>query len=161
MSSRPLVSFAVISPLPLRFDTLSSLPVFKASEDQAFYLHFQACFLLSAAAKSLSRVRLCATPQTAAHQAPPSMGFSKQEYWSGVPLPSPSSSLNSCCWFHFGKTALLRYILHIILFTHLKCVINPLFFSPFSGLCDHHHNLVLEHFCPHNPVAVTAPLYPL
>ena len=34
-----------------------------------------------------SRVRLCATPQTAAHQAPPSMGFSRQEYWSGVPLP--------------------------------------------------------------------------
>ena len=39
--------------------------------------------------KSLSRVRLLATPWTAAHQAPPSMGFSKQEYWSGVPLPSP------------------------------------------------------------------------
>ena len=36
-----------------------------------------------------SRVRLLATPWTAAHQAPPSMGFSKQEYWSGVPLPSP------------------------------------------------------------------------
>jgi len=36
-----------------------------------------------------SRVRLCATPWTAAHQAPPSMGFSRQEYWSGVPLPSP------------------------------------------------------------------------
>ena len=36
-----------------------------------------------------SRVRLCATPQTAAHQAPPSMGFSRQEYWSRVPLPSP------------------------------------------------------------------------
>ena len=39
--------------------------------------------------KSLSRVRLLATPWTAAHQAPPSMGFSRQEYWSGVPLPSP------------------------------------------------------------------------
>ena len=38
--------------------------------------------------KSLSRVRLSATPWTAAHQAPPSMGFSRQEYWSGVPLPS-------------------------------------------------------------------------
>ena len=36
-----------------------------------------------------SRVRLCATPWTAAFQAPPSMGFSRQEYWSGVPLPSP------------------------------------------------------------------------
>ena len=37
--------------------------------------------------KSLSRVRLLATPWTAAHQAPPSMGFSRQEHWSGVPLP--------------------------------------------------------------------------
>ena len=39
--------------------------------------------------KSLSHVRLLATPWTAAHQAPPSTGFSRQEYWSGVPLPSP------------------------------------------------------------------------
>ena len=38
--------------------------------------------------KSLSHVRLLATPWTAAHQAPPSMGFSRQEYWCGVPLPS-------------------------------------------------------------------------
>ena len=44
--------------------------------------------------KSLSRVRLLATPWTAAHQAPPSMGFSRQEYWSGVPLPPPHHSLN-------------------------------------------------------------------
>ena len=36
-----------------------------------------------------SRVRLCATPQTAAHQAAPSVGFSRQEYWSGLPFPSP------------------------------------------------------------------------
>ena len=39
--------------------------------------------------KSLSRVRLFATPWTVAYQASPSMGFSRQEYWSGVPLPSP------------------------------------------------------------------------
>ena len=36
-----------------------------------------------------SRVQLCATPQMAAHQASLSLGFSRQEYWSGVPLPSP------------------------------------------------------------------------
>ena len=41
--------------------------------------------------KLLSRVRILATPWTAAYQAPPSMGFSRQEYWSGVPLPSPLS----------------------------------------------------------------------
>ena len=40
--------------------------------------------------KSLSRVWLFATPWTAAYQSPPSMGFSRQEYWRGVPLPSPS-----------------------------------------------------------------------
>ena len=43
--------------------------------------------------KSLSRVRLLVTPWTAAYQAPPSMGFSRQEYWSGVPSPSPSYML--------------------------------------------------------------------
>ena len=42
--------------------------------------------------KSLSRVRLLATPWTAAHQAPLPMGFSRREYWSGVPLPSPTPS---------------------------------------------------------------------
>ena len=36
-----------------------------------------------------SRVRLCATPETAAHQAPSSLGFSRQEHWSGLPFPSP------------------------------------------------------------------------
>ena len=36
-----------------------------------------------------SRVRLCATPEAAAHQAPPSLGFSRQEHWSGLPFPSP------------------------------------------------------------------------
>ena len=41
--------------------------------------------------KSLSCVRLLATPWTTAHQAPPSMGFSRQEYWSGVPLPYPKA----------------------------------------------------------------------
>jgi len=39
--------------------------------------------------KSLSRVQLLATPRTTAYQAPPSMGFSRQEYWSGLPFPSP------------------------------------------------------------------------
>ena len=43
--------------------------------------------------KSLSRVQLLGTPWTAAHQAPPSMGFSRQEYWSGVPLLSPGVGL--------------------------------------------------------------------
>ena len=45
--------------------------------------------------KSLSRVPLFTTPWTAAHQAPLSMGFSRQEYWSGLPLPSPQPTLGS------------------------------------------------------------------
>ena len=49
--------------------------------------------------KSFSHVWLLATPGTAAYQAPPSMGFSRQEYWSGVPLPSlkVNTSLNNLC----------------------------------------------------------------
>ena len=39
--------------------------------------------------ESLSRIRLFATPWSVAHQAPPSMGISRQEYWSGLPFPSP------------------------------------------------------------------------
>ena len=46
--------------------------------------------------KSLSRVRLFATPWTAAHQASPSMGFSRQEYWSGLPLPSLILGASHC-----------------------------------------------------------------
>ena len=45
--------------------------------------------------KSLSCVGLLVTPWTAAHQAPPSMEFSGQQYWSGVPLPSPSECLEA------------------------------------------------------------------
>ena len=44
--------------------------------------------------KSLSRVRLFATPWTVAYQVPPSMGFSRQEYWSGLPFPSPGDLPN-------------------------------------------------------------------
>ena len=46
----------------------------------------------AAAANSLQSCPLCATPETAAHQALPFMGFSRQEYWSGVPLPSPTAN---------------------------------------------------------------------
>ena len=45
--------------------------------------------------KSFSRLRLLVIPWTVAYQAPPSMGFSRQEYWSGVPLPSPRTSIRA------------------------------------------------------------------
>ena len=49
--------------------------------------------------KSLSRVRLFATPRTVAYQAPPSMGFSRHAYWSGLPFPSPvhESEIDQSC----------------------------------------------------------------
>ena len=53
--------------------------------------------------KSLSRVRLFATPWSAAYQAPPSMGFSRQESWSGVPLPSPKLGTLSLVWCFLQK----------------------------------------------------------
>ena len=52
--------------------------------------------------KSLSRIRPSATPWTAAYQAPPSMGFSRQEYWSGVPLPSPLQVCGYHLRLHLG-----------------------------------------------------------
>ena len=45
-----------------------------------------------------SRVRLCATPETAAHQASPSLGFSRQEHWSGLPFPSPMRESEKWKW---------------------------------------------------------------
>ena len=50
--------------------------------------------ILKVKVKLLSRVRLSATPWTVAYQVPPSMGFSRQEYWSGVPFPSPGDLPN-------------------------------------------------------------------
>ena len=56
-----------------------------------------------------SCVRLLATPWTAAQQAPPSMGFSRQEYWSGVPLPSPGKTIALTIWTFVGKVMFLLF----------------------------------------------------
>ena len=87
-----------------------------------------------------SRVRLCATPWTAAYQAPPSMGFSRQEYCSGVPLPaslfisntsnwtytnwSPQFNIETysfLCTYHFLPSLIFWFFLHgpFIIATHL------------------------------------------
>ena len=55
-----------------------------------------------------SRVRLCVTPQTAVHQAPPSPGFSRQEHWSGLPFPSPMHE--SELELHFYNYSMQSYI---------------------------------------------------
>ena len=54
--------------------------------------------LFAAAAKSLSCVWLCTTPETTAHQAPPSLGFSRQEHWSRLPFPSPMHESEKLKW---------------------------------------------------------------
>ena len=59
--------------------------------------------------KSLSRVRLLATPWTAAYQAPPPMGFSRQKYWSGVPLPSPCQFATGCLFYSIFQPAVPEY----------------------------------------------------
>ena len=59
--------------------------------------------------KSLSCVRLLATPWTTAYQAPPSIGFSRQKYWSGVPLPSPSNTLY--WWYYACSVAVMSNFL--------------------------------------------------
>ena len=74
--------------------------------------------------KSLSHAWLLETPWTAAYQAPPSMGFSRQEYWSGLPLPSPNLELHNrkdecILWLHRLP------ILHILSSANIK--LNYLF----------------------------------
>ena len=59
-----------------------------------FIIEFMLLLLLSC----FSCVRLCVTPETAAHQAPPSLGFSRQEHWSGLPFPSPRHESEKWKW---------------------------------------------------------------
>ena len=67
--------------------------------------------------KSLSRVRPSAAPWTAAFQAPPSMGFFRQECWSGVPLPSPNLTLR-----YLINIQYVRLVSH---FSHVQLFVTP------------------------------------
>ena len=60
---------------------------------KAFKSHTKAMLLLLLSL--FSRVRLCETPKTAAHQVPPSLGFSRQEHWSWLPCPSPMHDIKA------------------------------------------------------------------
>ena len=55
-------------------------------------------FLLLLLLSHVSHVRLCVTPETAAYKAPPSLGFSRQEHWSGLPFPSPMHGSEKWKW---------------------------------------------------------------
>ena len=114
--------------------------------------------------KSLGRVRLLATPWTAAYQAPPSMGFSRQEYWSGVPPPSPqwhwttlqkssSAPLSNEIEKHDGIkdrrrkepiTQLLLYDVPGI----VKVPLQILFLQSYDALESRHYHCVNTRRCP-------------
>ena len=96
--------------------------------------------------KTLSRIQLLAAPWTESYQAPPSMGFSRQEYWSGLPLPSPVAYVDHCLIFEphllaskmrcHTSTFLLNYSLvafqNMYFFSCLIPYISPgFFFVPF------------------------------
>ena len=107
-----------------------------------------------AAAESLSRVRFFATPWTAAHQAPLAMGFSRQEYWSGVPSPSPI-----CAGEHVKPTPVLMLLLfsgsvvsdalwpHGLQHTRLPCP------SPSPRVCSTHVHWVDDAIQPSHPLS--------
>ena len=104
--------------------------------------------------KSLSRVRLFATPWTIAHQAPVSMGSSRQEYWSGLPFPSPgdlpdpgieprSPALQADALTSDPPWG----IIHLPYISPIYKGYSLMIFSLFIELCHHCHNLILENFC--------------
>ena len=69
-----------------------SLPGPSIHDFQARVLEWGA---IASSVSCFSRVQLCGTPEMAAHQAPPSLGFSRQEHWSGLPFPSPTHESES------------------------------------------------------------------
>ena len=74
--------------------------------------------------KSLSRVRLSATPWTVAHQAPLSMGFSRQEYWSGLPFPSPGESSWPRDWTQVSLIADRHFNLWVVVLKDVHFLIH-------------------------------------
>ena len=63
-----------------------------------------------------SHVRLCVTPETAAHQAPPSLGFSRQKHWNGLPFPSP---------MHENENYIVIY--YLIMTIIMKCIFKSIY----------------------------------
>ena len=71
---------------------------FSLNLEQRFFSIVMPNMLLLLLLSRFSRIQLCATPWTAAHQAPPSLGFSRQEHWSGFPFPSPMHESEKWKW---------------------------------------------------------------
>ena len=120
----------------------------------------------------LSRVWLCATPETAAHQAPLSLGFSRQEHWSGLPFPSPMDESEKWKWSHsvvsdsyrphgLQPTRLLHpwgfpgkstgVGCHCLLQTTLWWgLISEFILLEEGRMCYHHHNYYIITLCYYN-----------
>ena len=98
---------------PTLFDPINGSPpgspipgILHARTLEWVVISFSSAWKWKVKVKSLSHVRCLATPWTAAYQAPPSMGFSRQEYWSGVPLPSLLMVLGIAFFLEFSETLL-------------------------------------------------------
>ena len=112
-----------------------------------------------------SRVRLCATPQMAAHQAPPSMGFSRQEYWSGLPLPSLMYSQHLIIIINLPSNIFFLYFLfHGMSPSPIRLVLQPIcnLFIPSPIQVTHHQALmILPHYLLNPPHPLPTALAPL
>ena len=104
-SSRPGVAAFLSAPWGLlesgstgMFAKLNPWPYSQSSKSDSLKRTLESEFYMLLLLSHFSRVRLCATPETAAHQAPPSLGFSRQEYWSGLPFPSPMHESEKWKW---------------------------------------------------------------
>ena len=127
-----LLGFVCLFPFP-------DYESFRLLSLQIYFMPPPLLLLLLLLLSHFSRVQLCVTPWTAAYQAPLSMGFSRQEYWSGVPLPSPSST---------SGTLIMPIVFLVLSKKYLNLFSLSLFFSPiiiffFSvNICDFHYSAI-------------------
>ena len=95
--------------------------------------------------KSLSRVQLFATPWTVAYQAPPSMGFSRQEYWNGLPFPSPGQQHRTTLRTQLTTQAPMNYLA-----TWKRLLTHPLWW-PGKSCWFYRTYSEAGHYLPHSP----------
>ena len=120
LSSKVFISAAATKSLqlcPTLCDPIDGSPpgspvpgIFQARTLEWVAISFSNAWKWKVKVKSLSRVRLFMTPWTAAHQVPPPMGFSRQEYWSGMPLPSPRTCYETPVDIHAEPSCGTRHL---------------------------------------------------